>query len=227
MTDPWQTGVDQPQQRRRGLSPGAIATVATGTVVMAVAGLAIGWFAAGDSGTPKANGTPSPTAAVESPAASASPSASPLPSVAASPTYTGATIPDVEGTNFREAYTTLLGLKLTVNVSFDEPGETAAGNVVRTDPPVGSPLKAGKSITLYVAGPVYTFPMPDLSGGSCLKAKDILRANGLQVEKYIGDKDDPFKEASAAKDTTVSWGDRITLTCEKPADPSPSPAAAG
>ena len=41
MTDPWQTVVDQPQQRRRGLTPGTIAAVATGTVVMAVAGLAI------------------------------------------------------------------------------------------------------------------------------------------------------------------------------------------
>ncbi|MDI1464182.1 PASTA domain-containing protein [Catellatospora sp. KI3] len=231
MTDPWQTAVGEPQQRRRGLSPGAIAAVATGTVVMAVAGLAIGWFAAGDDGTPQANGSPSPTAVVESVAPTASPSELPSPSAAASPSYGGAMVPNVEGIEFREAYKQLRALGLTVNVAFDEAGETTDGNVVRTDPAVGSPLPAkGKAIKLFVAGPVFRFPMPDLAGGSCEHAKNVLLENGLQVKEYIGGKQDPFKEASVAPGTEVSWGDRITLTCEKVVvepspDYSPAPAA--
>ncbi|MBV1853269.1 PASTA domain-containing protein [Catellatospora tritici] len=226
MTDPWQTVVDQPQQRRRGLSPGAIAAVATGTVVMAVAGLAIGWFAAGDAGTPQANGSASPTAAVESIAPTASPSALPSPSVAVSPSYSGATIPNVEGIDFRDAYKQLRALGLTVNVRFDEPGETANGNVVRTEPGVGTPLKKGTAIKVFVAGPVFKLTMPDVSGGSCEHAKDVLLDSGLQVEKYIGNKQDPFKEASITPGSEVSWGDRITLTCEKPVETSPEPSPA-
>src|SRR5687768_17468996 len=63
MTDPWAQTAPLTPQRPRGFSPGTVAILATATVLLAVAGLAIGWFVAGD-GEPNAEPSSSPSVAV-------------------------------------------------------------------------------------------------------------------------------------------------------------------
>ncbi|GAB4056520.1 PASTA domain-containing protein [Catellatospora paridis] len=228
MTDPWAQTAPLTPQRPRGFSPGTVAVLATATVLLAVAGLAIGWFAAGD-GDPKAQTSASPTAVI-SPTPDASPSAlpSPTPTVApstASPAPGGQVMPDVSTQDFREARTQVIkDLRVSVTVKFvEEPGTQYT--VLRTEPAAGMPAPRGTHVRLIVVGPVFEFDMPNVVDKSCDAAKTELLAAGLQIGKYVSGREGTVRETSIPAGTKVKWDAAVDLTCSVATEPSP--AAAG
>ncbi|WP_186315610.1 PASTA domain-containing protein [Catellatospora sichuanensis] len=224
MTDPWAQTAPLTPQRPRGFSPGTVAVLATATVLLAVAGLAIGWFAAGD-GDPKVQTSASPSAVI-SPTADASPSElpSPTPTVepsAASPAPDGPRMPNVAGKDFQSIRRQIMAdFKVTVTVQFDQDGE--AGHIVKTEPAADLPVRPGTSVKLYVAGPIVDVDVPTLVGTSCEEAKKALVAAGLRVGPYPAEKVGMVTAATAEAGTKLRWNTEVSLTCETAAPPSPA-----
>ncbi|MEV0455596.1 PASTA domain-containing protein [Catellatospora methionotrophica] len=225
MTDPWAQTAPLTPQRPRGFSPGTVAILATATVLLAVAGLAIGWYAAGDS-EPTTQTSSSPSA-LASPTPEASPSELPSPTPEpspASPAPGGQLMVDVTTRDFREARAQLIkDLRVSVTVSFvDEPG--AAHTVLRTDPAAGAPAPRGTNVRVYVVGPVFEFEMPNVVDKSCDAAKTELVAAGLRIGKYVSGNEGTVRETSILAGAKVKWDEQVDLTCSTEAPPSP-PAA--
>lgn len=227
MTDPWAQTAPLTPQRPRGFSPGTVAVLATATVLLAVAGLAIGWFAAGD-GDPNTQASNSPTAVI-SPSAAASPSEqpSPTPTVApstASPAPGGQLMPDVSTRDFREARTQVIkDLRVSVTVRFvDEPG--TPHTVLRTEPAAGMSAPSGTNVRLIVVGPVFEFDMPNVVDKSCEAARTELLAAGLRIGKYVSGREGTLRETSISAGTKVKWDATVDLTCSVATEPSPATA---
>ncbi|GIG02435.1 PASTA domain-containing protein [Catellatospora citrea] len=227
MTDPWAQTAPLTPQRPRGFSPGTIAILATATVLLAVAGLAIGWFAAGD-GDPKAQTSASPSA-MASPTPDASPSEqpSPTPTVApstASPAPGGQVMPDVNTQEFREARAQIIkDLRVSVTVKFVEEAGTPY-TVLRTEPAAGLSAPRGTHVTLYVVGPVFEFEMPNVVDKSCEAARTELLAAGLRIDKYVSGRQGTVRETSILAGAKVKWDDAVDLTCSVATEPSPATA---
>ncbi|MEV4413522.1 PASTA domain-containing protein [Catellatospora sp. NPDC049609] len=227
MTDPWQeTAPMTSSQPSRGFSPGTIALLATATVLLAVAGLAIGWYVAGPGGEPEAQASASPS--VSAPASpDASPTELPSPTSEPSPTEGGGanpTMPDLLTHDFRVARTELMKqFGVSVKVEFDEQSEAPHGTVISTVPVAGHEVRRGTSVTLYVAGPHYRFPMPDLVGLSCTDGAKKLVEEGLRISRYAeGRRSGTVLATSIPKDQEVAWNDPVELTCGTPESPSPA-----
>ncbi|MFC7247394.1 PASTA domain-containing protein [Catellatospora aurea] len=225
MTDPWAQTAPLTPQRPRGFSPGTVAILATATVLLAVAGLAIGWFVAGD-GEPNAQPSATPSVAVSA-EASPSPSEAPSPTPTvepstASPAPDGPRMPNVAGQDFQTVRRQLIAdLKVTVNVVFDQEGE--AGQITKTEPAADAPVRAGTSVKLFVAGPIIDVDVPTLVGTSCEEAKKALVGAGLRVGPYPAEKVGTVTAATAEAGTKLKWNTEVSLTCETA--PPPSPAA--
>lgn len=227
MTDPWAQTAPLTPQRPRGFSPGTIAILATATVLLAVAGLAIGWFAAGD-GEPNAQLSASPSVAASvaaSPSSSEAPS--PTPTVEPSPVSPppgGQVMLDVTTKEFREARTQVmkeLGVSVTVTFVVEE---GAAHTVLRTDPAAGALAPRGTNVRFYVVGPVFEFDMPNVVDKSCQAAKTELVAAGLRIGKYVSGDEGTVRETSIPAGTKVKWNDTVDLTCSVTTEPSPATA---
>lgn len=231
MTDPWQATAPITPQRPRGFSPGTIAILATATVLLAVAGLAIGWYVADSEQEPQTQASASPSV-VASPSPSVSPSPSELPSPTPTPepsevvpSGTDLVMPDVTTLDFRAARLRLMSeLKVTVTVRFDEPGD--AGKVVRTSPAAGLRLRPGTHVTVYVAGPTAEFPMPNVVGQPCETGRRKVLDEGLRIGSYPTGRAGVITATSIPADTIVKWNASVDLTCTVGASTAPSPVVA-
>lgn len=223
MTDPWETRVDA-KPPRPGLSPTMIAVIATSVAVLAIIGATGGYLLA--------NANPTPSSSPTATARSASPDASPSPSPSYSPTSqaTTGTLPPGVGADFRAYFTQLRDLKLGVTVIFGDPGEP--GQVTRTDPAAGSPIRNGLNIKVYAAGDPPVVEVPNLLGAKCREAGGAggLGKVGLSPN-YSGEDPDTSVVVAMSPDPTTGgtahWNDKVALTCGQPAPASPSPSAAG
>lgn len=228
MSDPWETVVEQPPPSPRGFSPGAIAALATALLVLAVAGLAIGWFVAGQDGDKNVSQEPGPSPTA---AASATPSAEPAtatPTASAVPTTVTTTsavpavttMPDLTVLNFRDARVQVQALKMSVTLTFGETGDTD-GKVVRTEPKTGDPIKSGMNVKIFVVGEPPTFAMPEVAGLSCDKAKTTVLAAGLIIGRYPTGTRGLAWSTTPLAGTTVAWNGRVEIICSTR---SPAPA---
>ncbi|GAA1609079.1 PASTA domain-containing protein [Catellatospora bangladeshensis] len=227
MTDPWQeTAPMTSSQRPRGFSPGTIALLATATVMLAVAGLAIGWYVAGTGAEPQAQASASPSAAAASPSPSPSPSELPSPTPEPSPSATGGgfqAMPDVLTRPFREARLEIMAkFGVSVKVEFDQASTASAESVLSTVPAAGQPVLRGTSVTIVVAGPRVRFPMPDVVGQSCSAAQKKLVEQGLRIGRYLNGRSGTVLAVSVPKDQEVGWNDAVDLTCGVAESPSPA-----
>lgn len=228
MTDPWQeTAPMTSSQRPRGFSPGTIALLATATVMLAVAGLAIGWYVAGSGEDPQVQASTSPSAVVASPEPSPSPSELPSPTPEPSPSATGGgiqTMPNVLSRPFREARLEIMAkFGVSVKVEFDEASTATPEYVLRTVPAADQPVLRGTSVTIWVAGPRVRFPMPDVVGQSCGAAQKKLVEEGLRIGRYLTGRSGTVLSTSVPKDQEVAWNDAVDLSCGV-AESSPPPA---
>jgi hypothetical protein len=221
MTDPWETRVDATPPRQ-GISPAMIAVVATSVAVLAIIGATGGYLLA----SAKPDVSPTPTVAV-SLSASPSPSPKPNPSFSATQQPPNGFLPMGVGTDFREYFRQLRGLKLGVVLTFGEPGE--ANTVTRTDPVAGSPIRNGGTIKVYVAGDPPPVEVPDVHGVKCREAGRTLSLAGSFTPNYSGlDPDESFVVSMSPDPLTggtARWNDKISLVCGAAPTPSPSESA--
>ena len=128
-------------------------------------------------------------------------------------------IPNVEGQASDAAQQVLIGAPFLFNVTLAEEPNTsvAKGRVIRTEPPIGSSLASGSSVTLVISGGGNQSTVPDVTGQSEADAKTMLNAAGLVWEvRYqnvpAGDESDGIViSQSLQPDTQVNPGSKVVL----------------
>ncbi|WP_235966236.1 PASTA domain-containing protein [Micromonospora rubida] len=199
-------------------------------VLLAAVGATGGWLLAAEDDPPSGRNadagatvpatpseTPSPTVRTTAPSA-------PRPSASTPSTPSGGlTVPPVVGTDFEDARDELRDLRLGWRLVFG----TGSGRDVRSaEPPVGSAVRRGTTVALYVAGPAPEVSVPDLLDDDCSEAADDLVEEGL-YPRYRTGRAGIVTAQDPEPDSTSYWNATVTLTCgEESAEPSGEPAPA-
>ena len=101
-----------------------------------------------------------------------------------------------------------LDLDIQIEEIFDS--KVAEGNVIKTDPEKGEPLKTGQTVKLYISKGPETAEMPDLVGKDLDSAKSLLDYAGFKTVKI----EEVFDEAEAGKVISQSHdkGKKVDIT---------------
>ncbi|MGX6971041.1 Stk1 family PASTA domain-containing Ser/Thr kinase [Vagococcus bubulae] len=137
-------------------------------------------------------------------------------------------IPDVENMTQAEAINALEAKKIKVNSKIEEVSDDkiAEGNVVRTQPPIGTRVKEKSEVTLYVSKGKKAVSMIDVEGLTASKAKQALIDLGFKEENILEkkessndvDKDSVISQSIKQGTDVVPENEKITLTISKGAD---------
>jgi serine/threonine-protein kinase len=149
-------------------------------------------------------------------------------------------IPSLVGQSPSAAGQTLGQLGLEVGNQINEPSTSvAAGKVTRTDPPAGTQVAVGSSVTVFVSTGVPQVMVPDVSNDNQSDASAALRAAGLNPQFTSQPTSDPTKNGKVinqnpAAGTTVNQGSTVTVvlgafttTTTSPSSTTSSTTAAG
>lgn len=134
-------------------------------------------------------------------------------------------LPALSGTEYRRAVVYLQANELDTRVSFRTGG--AAGTVLFTEPPAGTALQAGDTVTLTVSGgnSQASIRLPDLTGMEIGQASAHLRLSGL----YVGNIHEAFDveipagcviAADAPIGASIPYGCSIGLTVSLGMEPT-------
>lgn len=131
----------------------------------------------------------------------------------------GQVIPDLLGSNYKQACDTLENMGFVVSAVPIEDDSYSVGQVVKTEPAANTSALAGSSVKVYYAadtGSDELFKMPSLEGKSLDEAKKIIKENNLVVSKIetadsTVEKDYVLSQ-SPAKSSPVKEGDSVILT---------------
>jgi serine/threonine-protein kinase len=89
-------------------------------------------------------------------------------------------VPDVTGLPFETAQSMLIDAGLRVTRAGESPSESVpAGRVLSTDPPVGTPVKAGRMVALTVSLGPELVSVPSVVGQDLRRARILLESSGL------------------------------------------------
>ena len=118
-----------------------------------------------------------------------------------------------------------LDLEIKIEEIFDS--EIEEGNVIKTKPEKGEPLKTGQTVTLYISKGPETAEMPDLVGKTLDAAKSLLDYAGfktIEVEE-VYDSAEPgiVVSQSHAKKSKVDITETIKLKVSKGPEPTEPP----
>ena len=117
-------------------------------------------------------------------------------------------IPDVRGDTRAEAIATLEELSL-VPVAIEETSEDVEpGHVVRTDPPAGTTVPQGSSVTVYVSAGPDEVAVPDVTGQNIEEAKTALGAAGFTIGSVTA-QDDPTAPQDTVLATAPAGGEMV------------------
>ncbi|WP_431958991.1 Stk1 family PASTA domain-containing Ser/Thr kinase [Actinacidiphila sp. bgisy160] len=126
---------------------------------------------------------------------------------------------NVVGQDVAQAKKTLEDQGLKVTTQDRESADQQQGKVVDQNPPGGSKLKAGDSVTLFVAKPPSTAQMPDLKGQTVAQAKAVANELGMQIN-FVGNSsrnDNAIVSNQFPQpNSPVKPGDTLTLFAQDP-----------
>ncbi|MFT3853641.1 MAG: PASTA domain-containing protein [Ilumatobacteraceae bacterium] len=110
------------------------------------------------------------------------------------------TVPDLAGKSQGAALNEVSGFGWST-LTPQEPSETVAdGMVISTDPPAGTKLAEGKTLTIVISTGPAPRTLPELRGKTVQEATDTL--TGLGLETVVGD---AVFDDTIPKDSVVSW----------------------
>ncbi|WP_433389005.1 PASTA domain-containing protein [Micromonospora sp. KLBMP9576] len=195
-------------------------------VLLAVVGAIGGWFLAGEGDPvttpPAAEGTS--TTATPGPARTTPQASTPAaPRTSAPSRSAGLTVPPVVGDDFTDARAELRERKLGWRLVF---GAGTGTTVERTSPEVGTEVRPGRTVTLYVSGPAPAAEVPDVVGEDCDDAADELVDEGF-YPRYRTGKVGKVGRQEPAGDGAGRWNDQVSIWCGDapetggPASPTP------
>lgn len=143
---------------------------------------------------------------------------------ASSSEATQASIPNVAGSTVEAATTALeqAGFKVAGIKEIND-DNYASGQVVRTDPAIGSNVEKGTAITLFVSVGKEKVLVPDLSTSDANGAKQLIEAAGLKAQEGSAEFSDSVAEGIVIKQdpaagTSVDKGATVTYILSKGSD---------
>ncbi len=136
-------------------------------------------------------------------------------------------VPSVAGKSKAAAQASLEKLGFEVKPDSEHSKTVAEGLVIRTDPPAGSSIRKGSTITLVISSGPVTVQMPDVTNQPYADAERTLTGLGLKVKRV--DAFDPnVKKGHVIKqdkdvDVLIPAGTTVTLTVSKGVERVPVP----
>ena len=126
-------------------------------------------------------------------------------------------VEDVVDTSWERASEKLVAQDLQPTRVDQSNDQIAAGNVIRTDPPAGTTVATGQTITVYVSTGHQTSAVPTLVGTSSTQAEAALKAAGLQLGAVTTRSDPDLAQgivisADQTAGAQIPVGTRVNLT---------------
>ena len=122
------------------------------------------------------------------------------------------TIPNVQGDTYAQAArrrSRQLGLNPTESSAAS--ATTPSGQVDHTDPPIGSQVPPGSTVTVFVSTGPPTVQVPNESGRTVAQAEADLQAKGLKVGSVFGPSHGHVFASVPEPGTTVQEGSSVNL----------------
>lgn len=142
-------------------------------------------------------------------------------------------VPTVAGLTAKEASAKLTPLGLTLDASAEAYSETVkAGDIIKTDPPVGTEVREGTTVTATVSQGPERYEVPKVSGMTLEEATAAIEDSSLVVGKVTKDWSEKVKKdlviSSSPKSTTsLKKGQAIDLVLSKGPAPVKIPSLTG
>jgi len=121
------------------------------------------------------------------------------------------TIPNVQGDTYAQAAAALQQLGLNPTESSAASATTPSGQVDHTDPPIGSQVPPGSTVTVFVSTGPPTVQVPNESGKTVAQAEADLQAKGLKVGSVFGPSHGQVFASVPEPGTTVQEGSSVNL----------------
>ena len=139
------------------------------------------------------------------------------------------TIPNVVGQSEGQAQSTLQGLGLNVTTKTDPTSTLAQGKVAKTNPPGGTQVKQGSTVTLFVSGG--GAQVPSVIGDPKSTAESILSNAGFQVKVVTvagpaGSTPGTVFNQQPSNGTTAPTGSTVTIFVAAATQPTSPPTSA-
>ena len=139
------------------------------------------------------------------------------------------TIPNVVGQSEGQAQSTLQGLGLNVTTKTDPTSTLAQGKVAKTNPPPGTQVKQGSTVTLFVSGG--GTQVPSVIGDPKATAESILSSAGFQVKVVTvagpaGSTPGTVFNQQPTNGTTAAAGSTVTIFVAAATQPTTPPTSA-
>jgi eukaryotic-like serine/threonine-protein kinase len=139
------------------------------------------------------------------------------------------TIPNVTGQTEAAAQSTLQGLGLNVTTKTDPTSTLAQGKVAKTNPPAGTQVKQGSTVTLFVSGG--GTQVPSVIGDPKATAEQILSNAGFQVHVVTtagpaGSTPGTVFQQQPTNGTTAAAGSTVTIFVAAATQPTSAPTTA-
>ncbi|MGX1933616.1 Stk1 family PASTA domain-containing Ser/Thr kinase [Microbacterium resistens] len=112
-------------------------------------------------------------------------------------------VTDLSGMTYERAEDALQDLGLKAARINESSAEVAEGNVIRSDPGMGSRIEVGHTVTLYVSTGAEMVKMPPITGLSQAAATDALQKAGLSVGA-VRRQNDPQSQGGTVLDASVA-----------------------
>ena len=125
-------------------------------------------------------------------------------------------VPDVSGRSSSEAGNILGRAGFEASFEDEESSDVPEGQVIRTDPPAGTPLEKGSQVTVHVSSGSNTATVPSVLDLSADQATAELRAAGFTVQRVNRTTLDPDEDGlvidqSPSGDTEAEQGATVTI----------------
>lgn len=108
-------------------------------------------------------------------------------------------VEDVAGLTEEDALRAIQAQGLVAIPNRENSDAVDSGLVIRTDPPAGSQVEEGATVTVIISAGIEQFPVPSLVGLDQTTAVDLIRRQGFQLGQVI-----PDAESTAAPGTVIS-----------------------
>ena len=134
-------------------------------------------------------------------------------------------VPDVSGRTSSEAGNILGRAGFEATFADEESADVPEGQVIRTDPPAGTPLERGSQVTVYVSSGANTATVPSVLDLDADQATAELRSAGFTVQRVNRTTLDPEEDGlvidqSPAGDTEAERGSTVTIVVGRYVGPS-------
>jgi serine/threonine-protein kinase len=131
-------------------------------------------------------------------------------------------VPDVEGLTRRQARARLRRAGFRARERTEASDDVPEGRVIRTQPPIGSEIAVGSTVTLVLSSGPEQVTVPDLVGTDVDDARDQLEALGLTAEVRREEDEDAEPGTVLRQDpaagTRIDKGEEVTLVVAEEPD---------